>query len=435
MSGNATKRKSAIFFIYAAFLGAIVGSFIWAFMRVVSLSIDFVWEYIPSQFNIPFYTIIVCLIGAALIGLFRNIFGDYPETMEVVLAKVKRDGKYQYNKIAIISLGAFLPLMFGGSLGPEAGLTGVAVGLCYWVGDKLALAGKTLKDFTSMGISTALGVLFLSPFFGVAADTEPTTDKDEEFVMPKPSMLASKVIAALAGVLLYFLLGKFFGAGMVMPSLAYNEITNYDRLMGVPLIAIGIFFGILYVAFKKLSWLLFSHMTKTKLLSFVSTLLGGLMLGIFGTVIPFSMFSGEGQISELAKCYLTYAPWMLILIGVAKLFLTNFCIQSGWKGGNFFPMIFCGVAIGYGFSMLLGTTPAMTIATITAALLAVTMRQPIAVSILLLLCFPVRVIPWMIFASFAAAHLPLPKFLLMKSDIEAMERKKLKKLEKKSKNK
>lgn len=434
MSEKAGKRKSAAFFIYAAFLGAIVGSFIWAFMRAVSICIEFVWDYIPSQLNIPCYTIIACMIGAVLVALFRLIFGDYPETMEVVLGKVKRDGKYQYNNIVIITLGAFLPLMFGGSLGPEAGLTGVAVGLCYWVGDKLKLAGKTLKDFTSMGISTALGVLFLSPFFGVAADAEPSTDDDKEFIMPKPSMLASKVIAALAGVLLYFLLGNFFGAGMVMPSLAYDQITNYDRLMGVPLIIIGIFFGILYVAFKKLSWLMFSHIAKTKVLSFVSTLLGGLMLGIFGTLVPFSMFSGEEQISELAKCYLTYAPWMLILIGVAKLFLTNFCIQSGWKGGNFFPMIFCGVSIGYGLSMIFGTTPAMTIATVTAALLAVSMRKPVAVSVLLLLCFPVRVIPWMIFASFAAAHLPLPKFLLMPEDIEAIERKKQKKLEKKAKN-
>lgn len=431
MSKKTGIKKNTAYFIYAACLGAFVGAFIWAFLRIVSMLINFVWDYVPKQINIPFYTIMICVIGSVIIAIFRLIFGDYPETMDVVMGKVKRDGKYPYDNIAIITLGALLPLVFGGSLGPEAGLTGVAVGLCYWVGDKLKLAGKNLNEFTSIGISAALGVLFGSPFFGIAADAEPSSNDDNEFVMPKPSAFASKVIATLAGVLAFFLLGKWLGSGMTMPALAYDEITNYDRIMGVVLIAAGVAFGFIYSAFRKLAWLFFKNFSQNKVLSFISTMLGGLMLGIIGTLLPLTMFSGEDQINELAKTYTTYAPWLLIVIGTLKLFITNFCIYSGWKGGNFFPMIFCGVAIGYGVSMLLGTTPAMTIAAITAALLAVNLRKPVAVSLLLLLCFPVRVIPWMIFASFAGAYIPLPKFLLLPEEIKAVEAKKNKKKSKK----
>lgn len=64
--------------------------------------------------------------------------------------------------------------------------------------------------------------------------------------------------------------------------------------------------------------------------------------------VPFSMFSGEAQMEELMECYMDYAPAALLLIGVAKLLLTNISIQSGFKGGHFFPIIFAGVSIGYG---------------------------------------------------------------------------------------
>lgn len=138
-------------------------------------------------------------------------------------------------------------------------------------------------------------------------------------------------------------------------------------------------------------------------------LLGGLILGVFGTVLPLTMFSGEEQMAELGETCLDFAPWVLILTGVAKLFLTNVCIQSGWRGGHFFPVIFCGVSIGYGVAMLSGLNEAFCLGVITAALLGVILRKPVAVTLLLLLCFPVRVIPWLILAAYLGSLVPLGK--------------------------
>ncbi len=419
--------KGTVYIIASGVLGAVVGALVWLFLRAVSLATEFVWDFIPERFDVPCYTIIVCLIGAVIIGVLRLAFGNYPETMEEVMGRVKRDGKYPYDKIFAMMLCAFVPLVFGGSLGPEAGLTGVAVGLCYWVGDRLKLVGKSLKNFSTLGINAALGVIFGSPLFGLAAEIEPDSDGGEDFIMPKKFDVFSKVIAALGGLCAYFLLGQFFGSAMAFTILTADKITNYDRLMGIPFILIGIFFGMLYVLFRKIAALLFGKLKKTRFLSFVSVILGGLILGIMGTLLPMTMFSGEEQMSQLAQSYTQFAPGVLILLGTAKLLVTNCCIYSGWKGGNFFPMIFSGVAVGYGFSMLFETGAAMTVATITAALLAVNLRKPVAVSLLLLLCFPVRVIPWMILASFAAANLPLPKFLLLPEQLEELKKKKAEK--------
>ena len=415
MKNGMNTGKSAIYIIYALLLGGFTGGFIWVFLRAVSLGIGFVWEYIPSKVDIPFYTIIMCLIGGIIAGVLRLVFGSYPQSMEEVIAKVKHDGKYPYDKTMIVALCAFVPLIFGASVGPEAGLTGVVVGLCYWVGDKLRFAGSHLKSFTTLGVSAVLGVLFGSPLFGITADVEPSTDeKSESVALPKPFDMLGKITAVSGGLLVYYLLGQIFGSGMNFTQLAVGEITNFDRLLGIPLILFGVILGMFYATVRKISHILFTKLSKTKFLTFLSTVLGGLMLGFIGTILPMTMFSGEEEIAEIAEVYMKYAPILLIVTGIAKLFLTSFCIESGLKGGNLFPMIFSGVAIGYGVSMLIGTSPTMTVATISAALLAVNMRKPLAVSLLLLLCFPVRVIPWMIIASFAAANIPLPKFLKIK---------------------
>lgn len=65
--------------------------------------------------------------------LFRRRFGAYPEDLNKVMTQVKETGRYEYKHIGASAGGALLPLLFGGSVGPEAGLTGVIAGLCTWV--------------------------------------------------------------------------------------------------------------------------------------------------------------------------------------------------------------------------------------------------------------------------------------------------------------
>lgn len=412
MENNKINLKSQIAFsVYALVLGMFVGCFIWAFLKVIQYGMEFLWNYIPSIVNIPFYTIIVCIIGGIIIGFYQMKFGDYPESLETVISKVKKEKYYKYNNIFAVTVGALLPLIFGGSVGPEAGMVGIIVGLCYWVGDKLKLAGKTLTEFTSVGIIATLGILFYAPFFGIAEYSEEPTDANKELVLSKPGKLFAKIFAVIGGIGIYYVLGQIFGSAMSFPSLPKEDVTNHDRLLGIPLIIIGLLFGYIYMILDKLCALFFRKIANKKWFKFLGTILGGLALGIIGTYMPITMFSGEEQITELSEIYMNYSPYFLIIIGIVKLFITSFCIHSGWRGGHFFPVIFGGVSIGYGFSLIFATAPSITIAIITAAILAVSMRKPFAVALLLLLCLPVRTIPWLIISAFIAGNIPLPKFL------------------------
>ena len=87
--------------------------------------------------------------------------------------------------------------------------------------------------------------------------------------------------------------------------------------------------------------------------------------------------------------------------------MTNMCIKLGMKGGHFFPMIFAAVCLGYGTALLFfpGDASHATFAAAVAAAgtLGVSMKKPLAVSVLLLLCFPVKALLWIVPASALAA--------------------------------
>ena len=87
-------KNNVLLLLYTVILGSIVGAIIWAFLRIMNLGIEFIWDFIPSKIDFPLYTILVCAVGGLLIGLWKKKFGDYPEELGTVLGKVKKTGRY-----------------------------------------------------------------------------------------------------------------------------------------------------------------------------------------------------------------------------------------------------------------------------------------------------------------------------------------------------
>lgn len=122
----------------------------------------------------------------------------------------------------------------------------------------------------------------------------------------------------------------------------------------------------------------------------VKAMLAGLALAICGTVLPYTMFAGETQADVLMETYLTIPAGVLIATGLVKAMLTPALINLGWRGGHFFPVIFSGVSLGYGFAILTGADPVFCVAVCTASTMGAVMRQPVMVVGLLLMCFPLK---------------------------------------------
>ena len=96
MTKNRESKKQKIknqleLWLFCMMIGATAGALVWILLKVIAVGTEIVWKWIPERYSIPGYKILICVVGAAIIGLFRKKFGDYPEELETVMGKVKKD--------------------------------------------------------------------------------------------------------------------------------------------------------------------------------------------------------------------------------------------------------------------------------------------------------------------------------------------------------
>ena len=105
-----------------------------------------------------------------------------------------------------------------------------------------------------------------------------------------------------------------------------GEFPIEHYLYALPLALIGILTGYLFFSFEKLTSMLEN---KLKSLVIIRAVSGGFILGLSGTFLPLTMFSGEHQISVVTSQAEMIGVLMLFIIAAVKLLLTNICIGSG----------------------------------------------------------------------------------------------------------
>ena len=408
------KKNLFLYVLLATLLGAAAGALVWALLRIMNLGIDLVWHIIPHYVgNEVVYTVGVCLLGGLLIGLWQRKFGIYPEELEEVMHELRTTGSYPYSKIPILSVAALLPLIFGGCLGPEAGLTGIIVGLCCWVGDRLKYKGREIREIAEAGMAATLGVIFASPFVGIAFnyESEAAKEPEEELTESEKATLNKLkklvyIMAVAGGLGAMKLLGDIFGGGSGIPRFGRDvDITVDDWKWFLVVFIAGLIAGLIYVIAHKITVMIGDKLINHRV---ISCMLAGLSLAVIGLISPWTMFSGEHQMGELMEVWQNETAAGLVMITILKLVLVNLCINLGWKGGHIFPVIFSGVSMGFAMAMILGIEPVFAVAVTTAALCGYIMRKPVMVIGVLLLCFPVTVIIPLAAAAYLGSIIPVP---------------------------
>ena len=404
--------KKRSFLPFAFLLGAVAALIVWLFMFLMGLSYDLIWVKLVNWSGLKILPIIICAFGGLLIGLLEKQTGERLPHLEEVLEEVSEKKRLDYKRIPVTALRAFLPLAFGGSIGPEAGLTNIIAEICSWINDRFKMAKNQMDDFAELGMSATVTAIFGAPLYGLVLPfTEEEKEKTSIGDTQKPKK-SEKIIlyftTVMGGLVVMVLLRNIFGGGEGLPHFEQIEWHLFDLLKAVPIALVGVIAGWLFLAFGKVTKVA-SDILEEQVI--IRTVICGIILGTIGIFVPYALFSGEHQLGELIGTWGGMTGVFLILTGVAKLFVTPLCVNLGWVGGNIFPLIFAGVSIGYGLSVITGWDAILCVTVMAASICSAVMRKPIIVIAVLFLCFPIKDIPFLLVGAYLAAAIPVPAFL------------------------
>ena len=404
--------------VLALAVGFVIGFAVYCIMNVSIWLTGLVWNGIGGTLNVPWFSLVTCTIGGALIGLWTWWSNDRVRPLEEVMAEFKATGSYRVNGVFKPVVTFLLPLVFGGSVGFEAGLTGLITAGCCWIRDKLKAAGLRVAAVADVTIAASMAAIFGTPLAGIVAGAE-SAPKEGGDVLEEPDvndynmrrgvkvvLYTAAAFGAFGGIALF---SHVFGAASGLPRFDAITATYAELLWMVPCLVVAYIMTLLYHG-------------STRLFRGVSTRLGegptgvigapvvaGVIMGAVAMALPYVLWPGEVQSEELMASWTTWTAVALIGTGLLKAIITPMCLNMGWMGGNFFPSIFAGVAVGYGLAALTGADPMLMVTVTCTAFLAGVIRKPLLALAVLFLCFPVVGLLWMGLAAIVGAALPIPR--------------------------
>ena len=311
--------------------GALAAVVVWVVLTLQG----WVWgsavlEGLPSE-----RSLVWCLLWCSGIGLAISLLQRHrpasalPELVET-LTELRRPDGLQTNAGARQLLGGGLALIGGGTLGPEALMTRL-----------IAVASHRIwrgadRDLVAASMAGTLG-LFHSPLVGGAA-----------LAGPRWQLLWRWLPGTLGGVAGFVVFRGLSDLGGGLRGVPYDWPVDQEQWLGALVASVlaglvGCCSGVLLGHWRH--WLRSLSLQER---IWFTPVLTGVILGFSLWALPLSVFSGENQLKPLVLGAWSLSTGVLLLSALFKLLLVGLCLETGWKGGQFFPVILASSALGMG---------------------------------------------------------------------------------------
>ena len=142
---------------------------VWLFLKLMKIGTAFLWDYLPGQFDLKVYPIIIYLVGGLILGLIKSKYCESVYEMNVMLSDRKKGKKLRNENILLIFVSALIPIIFGGSIWPESGLCDIIIALCMWLSKFMTFFKKNIYDICDVGINSVFSLIFVAPLYGLVA--------------------------------------------------------------------------------------------------------------------------------------------------------------------------------------------------------------------------------------------------------------------------
>ena len=373
---------------YGLLLSGLIGGISFVFIYLESHLASFLWHGIQETTSFTtLITFLFCLVGGLLIGFLKSQWGDYPIVAHETIDQLKKHKTVHYKPVFKNLTIALFILIFGAGVGPEAALLSSIVMLSVWQADKLRYLFFNQETFIQ-----------LKPHERISRMIHPTNylvTYKEEFAPNHPQLGKAKIIMntlfSINGLISFFILMKLTEQPSFISKLGSTNWKVKDLLLFIPLMILGLIAGILYNVFKKkmVIWFDFWHEKPIK-----KALIGSAAIFLIGIFLPNLLFSGQTSLGAIPDKYLAYS--FLILLGavILKLVFLQVCLNTGWVGGDIFPIVFAAILYGFTISLLFPSFDPLFITATVATTMALTiLNSPIGISLFVALFFPIKILP------------------------------------------
>lgn len=246
-----------------------------------------------------------------------------------------RKGGYIRGVVPIIkTIASTITLTTGGSGGREGPIAQIGAGFGSFLATRLKLSDRSRRIMMAAGISAGVGSIFRAPLAGALFAAE-VLYKDPEF--------ESEVIipAGISSVVAYCVFCLEFGWGALFEAPPFKFQNPLELGPYLILAVVLVITGVIYIkAFYGITGLF----KKLKVPNHIKPAIGGLITGIIGFFLPYTLAFGYGLAQK--AIYNEVAISVLLLLAFGKILTTSFSIGSGGSGGVFGPSIVIGGAIG-----------------------------------------------------------------------------------------
>jgi len=272
------------------------------------------------------------LAGGILIGwLFRwnkgedNVLG----VTKVLERMAYHQGRMSWRSLFLQFAGAAVAITAGHSVGREGPHVYLGAASGSLLGQHLTLPHNAIRTLVACGSAAGIAASFNTPLAGVIFSLE---------VIMLEYSVASIIPVILAAVSATALSNAVFGSES-----AFRAAVEVGSLAEMPLVLLlGLAAGTVSALFNQLVETTAHH---SRALPFwIRTSLAGLLLGIFGMLVPQVMGIGYDTVNAALSGSLAFS--LLFIILAAKILATSSAIGLGIPGGMIGPVLFMGAMLG-----------------------------------------------------------------------------------------
>ncbi len=328
-------------------------------------------------------------IAGLLIGWIYSKFGEHlSRGNNLIIEEVQTPRDIIPFKLApLIFLTTIVSHLFGASTGREGAVVQLGATLSDRVSKLFNVQIHERKNLLAAGASAAFGSALGAPWAGVLFGLE-FIDVDKLHLFAILECLVASFSAYLTTSLL-----KYSHTQYSLP-----ETAPFQMSIVCYVVIAGIIFGLaarLFILttkqFNKIQTRLFEYPP-------YKAFFGGLILAVLFNIKGMSQFSGLG-IATIQKAFTEISNFSQPFF---KLFFSALSISSGFKGGEFMPLVYIGTTLGSALSLIIPISIKLLAALGFVAVFAGAANTPIACSIMAIELFGPTIAPYAFFCCFTS---------------------------------